>query len=151
MSVLDDAVQVESLLPSAMTLLFHVAGEDPLRHHSVGQVRLLRALAGGSKTATSLARSAGLSASSLTQMVSRLITAGLVEKRLDEQDRRVRVLALSATGRLLMESRRMMRVEAAIRIMEGMDEASRHRLIHCLRQVLEAGAGFSAAPEEVLA
>src|SRR4051812_33256294 len=109
MSAYEDALRLEGLLPQAITVMFHTGEPDPLRHHTVGQVRLMRLLMEGSKTATDLSQNLGLSPSSLTQMASRMIQAGLVLKELDPSDRRVRKLSLTPAGRSLMEGRQALR------------------------------------------
>jgi DNA-binding MarR family transcriptional regulator len=81
-----DAAKLEALIPRAMTVLFRGAEEDPLRHLPLGQIRLLRALSTGTRSASELIRELGLSASSLTQMASRLVANGLVSKELDVHD-----------------------------------------------------------------
>ena len=135
MSINEDAARLEALLPQVMSALFRSDQEDPLRHHSVGQIRLMRTLLRGSKTATELSHTLGLSPSSLTQMASRMISAGLVSKELDSHDRRVRKLSLTETGRSIMENRQAMRASAATRLLEKMDPQKRADLIELLEAI----------------
>ncbi|HWA82131.1 MAG TPA: MarR family transcriptional regulator [Fimbriimonadaceae bacterium] len=150
MSVHDDAAQLESLLPLAMTALFRPDEEDPLRHHSVGQVRLLRSLLKGPRTATDLSNSLGLSPSSLTQMAGRMIRAGLIKKELDAQDRRVRKLSLTPAGRELMERRRDRRARSAALVLEKMDPAKFRELIALLEEIRSIGDAQNPAPAEAM-
>lgn len=149
MSVQEDAARLEALLPAAMTVLFRPDQEDPLRHHSVGQVRLLRALLQGNRAATDLSHTLGLSPSSLTQMAGRLIRAGLVAKELDSQDRRVRRLSLTAAGRNLMEGRQAMRARAAARLLQHIEPGRLQDLITFLEEIRSVGAEQSFALLEV--
>lgn len=148
MSVHEDAARLEALLPAAMTVLFRPDEEDPLRHHSVGQVRLLRALLPGSRAATDLSQVLGLSPSSLTQMAGRLIRAGLLAKELDSQDRRVRRLSLTTAGRDLMEGRQTMRARAAARVLQHVDSARLHELIAFLEEIRDIAVEQSLALPE---
>ncbi|HVT13731.1 MAG TPA: MarR family transcriptional regulator [Fimbriimonadaceae bacterium] len=150
MSVQNDAALLESLLPLVMTALFRPDEGDPLRHHSVGQVRLLRALLKGSRTATDLSTSLGLSPSSLTQMAGRMIRAGLVKKELDEQDRRVRQLSLTQAGRELMETRRDRRAHSATLILEKMEPQRYRELIALLEEIRALGDARTPAPAEAM-
>lgn len=135
MSVHDDAEKLELLFPLAMSILFQIGEEDPLRHHSLSQIKLMRCLMGGSKTAGDVGQKLGLSPSSLTQMASRLISAGLIAKELDEQDRRVRKLSLTEEGRRLMEHRRAIRTQAAAEALSRMKPERREQLIELLSDI----------------
>ena len=145
MNVYDDAARLESLLPKAMSALFHSEEEDPLRHHSVGQIRLMRILLSGSRNASELSHMLGLSPSSLTQMASRMITAGLISKELGQEDRRVRKLSLTASGKVLMLERQSMRVRAAARVLSHMDPEKRVKMIELLEEATGAGTDRSFA------
>ena len=135
MSVQEDATTLEGLLPQAMTVLFQSNEDDPLRHHTVGQVRLMRTLMGGKRSASELSQSLNLSPSSLTQMASRMIAAGLVAKELDPADRRVRMLSLTAQGRSLMEKRQQTRARAAARVLSRLSPERRQALIGLIVEV----------------
>lgn len=135
MSRLEDALLLEALMPRAIVALFHSGAEDELRHNSVGQVRLMRTLFEGSRTASDLSQLLGLSPSSLTQMASRLILAGLVTKELDPHDRRVRMVSLSPAGRALMESRQARRSKTAAKLLERMEPERLLLLIDILKEI----------------
>jgi DNA-binding MarR family transcriptional regulator len=134
-SIREDAATLESLLPAAMSVLFPPKEEDPLKNHSLGQVRLMRCLLAGSRTAGELGQIAGLSPSSLTQMASRLIAAGLVSKKSDAQDKRVRKLSLTDAGRDLMETRRAARVDSAADMLRAVPAERRRELIELLADI----------------
>jgi len=142
MSTHDDAARLEALLPQVLGVLFHSGDEDPLRHNSVGQIRLMRTLMAGSRTASDLSHQLGLSPSSLTQMASRMITAGLVSKELDTEDRRVRKLSLTPAGRHMMEGRKTTRAVTAAKLLDAMDKQK----IALFIEILEEIASFPAKP-----
>jgi DNA-binding MarR family transcriptional regulator len=150
MSIFDEAARLESLLPHSIAALFWSREEDPLRNHSVGQVRMMRALSGGPKTASDLSHILGISPSSLTQMASRMILAGLVSKELDECDRRVRKLSLTSQGQSLMEGRKAMRARAAIQLLERMEPAHREQLIQLLEEIGRLAADEIWSPLEAV-
>ena len=145
MSAYEQASRLEALMPQVMGVLFRSDEQDPLRHHSLAQVRLMRTLLSGSKTAGELSHSLHLSPSSLTQMTSRMILAGLVTKELDQHDRRVRKLSLTEPGRNLMEGRQSMRARAAAKMLDKMDQNKRERLLSLLEEIaaLEPRNGYS--------
>lgn len=145
MSAEQDAAKLEALLPKVMTVIFRSTEEDPLRHSSVGQVRLMRALLSGRQTASELGHKLGLSPSSLTQMVGRMIAAGLVSKELDPNDRRVRMLSLTPNGLALMQRRQDMRAKAASRLIAKMDPARLEELMTILTEMLELESDESYA------
>src|SRR5579862_2666619 len=136
MSSTEDASRLEALFPQVISALFHSGEADPLRHHSVAQVRLMRLLMSGSKTASELSFQLGLSPSSLTQMASRMISAGLISKELDSVDRRVRQLSLTPAGRELMSGRQSMRADAAAKLLASMDPEHVKLLIELLEEVV---------------
>lgn len=146
MSVLQDATLLEGLLPKAASVLFPTREEDPLRHHSIGQIRLMRALLGGSRTAGELSALLGLSPSSLTQMATRMIHAGLICKELDDHDRRVRKLSLTPSGKMLMEHRRGMRAQTASQALRHLSPEKRALLIELMTEI----ATLSNAHERTL-
>jgi DNA-binding MarR family transcriptional regulator len=95
----------------------------------------MRALLEGSRTAGELSAKLGLSPSSLTQMASRMIRAGLICKHLDDHDRRVRKLSLTSSGMMLMEHRRGMRARTAAETLSHMNESKRQQLINLMAEI----------------
>jgi DNA-binding MarR family transcriptional regulator len=134
----EPALKLESLLPAAMVTLFrNVNEEDPLKHLSIGQIRLMRTLMNGEQSATHLCQKLGMSPSALTQMAARLISAGLVEKQLGPDDRRVRVLCLSPTGKELMTQRRKLRAKNAAAVLRHFPAHRTQELIMLLQELVE--------------
>ncbi len=149
MTVPEAALRLEALLPQVIMTLFSSGEFDPLRHHTVGQARLMRILMEGSKTASELSHTLGLSPSSLTQMAARMIQAGLVMKELDPHDRRVRRLSLTQCGKELMASRQAVRARAAATILDQMDPERLQAFFELLDEILtlrsERGMAFVEA------
>ena len=71
---------------------------------SMPQFVALRALNHGPKSAGKLAQVFGVSRPAITRLVDGLVKKGLVERRADEADRRVAIVALTAAGQALHES-----------------------------------------------
>lgn len=68
------------------------------------QARILDALGRmGQASQVKLAREFGLSAASMSTMTSRLLAAGLIEKKVDAQEQRSNVLRLTRRGNKLLE------------------------------------------------
>jgi MarR family transcriptional regulator, lower aerobic nicotinate degradation pathway regulator len=72
------------------------AHEPPL---TVAQYLALRAIGGGEVSSRELARGAGVSGSAVSQLVTALGEAGLIERRPAADDRRRQTLVLSPAGR----------------------------------------------------
>ncbi len=71
---------------------------------TLGQGRLLYRLREQPRVAGDLAKELGVRAASLTRMMERLESQGLVERRLDRADRRRILVEITATGRDLLGS-----------------------------------------------
>src|SRR5690348_3086029 len=77
------------------------SSEPPL---TVAQLLALRAIADGGAGAAELARRAGVSAAAVSQLVAGLERAGYVARTAATRDRRRRELALSESGRAVLDS-----------------------------------------------
>jgi DNA-binding MarR family transcriptional regulator len=95
----DFAASLETLLPRLIRALFNPDPDDSLMELPVAQLRVMRTLTHGDRTVSELSEEFGLSMSACTQMVNRLESMGLVSRRGDEGDRRVRHIGLSEEGR----------------------------------------------------
>ena len=134
------ALRLEALLPRVIAAVFRHEGDDPLSQVPVGQLRLLRTLFAKPRTATEVASELALSPSALTQMAQRLMRSGLIVKRDDPVDKRVRWLALSRDGAALMERRRAVRAAAVATVLGKMDPRRVALLLELLEEVLAAKA-----------
>jgi DNA-binding MarR family transcriptional regulator len=137
MSVIEDAEKLERLFPQVMTALFRSNEEDPLRHHSLGQIKLMRCLLGGSRTAGEVGHMLNLSPSSLTQMASRLVSAGLIEKDPGDHDKRIRKLSLTVAGLEMMSRRQATRMRAAAERLNEMPGEHREQLVQILTEIVK--------------
>lgn len=127
------AEQFEVLLPLALRAL-QSASQDPLAEMPVAQLKFLRHLFSSSRTLTDLANDLHHSVSSATQIVTRLEDAGYVRRVLSTDDRRVRVVELTAAGKELMRSRRAHRIERARIVLAGMTEWEQEAVVTSLER-----------------
>ncbi len=104
------------------------------------QARVLDALGRmGQASQVELAREFGLSAASMSTMTSRLLTAGLIEKQVDEQELRSNVLTLSGDGQRLLKKiyREWREVDREICDLIGVENAKLLKSLTCqLRNAL---------------
>jgi DNA-binding MarR family transcriptional regulator len=86
-------------------------------------------------------------ASRMVAIVDELEERGLIERRPDPKDRRVRALYLTAKGREVLEEGRKIAIEHEAALTEGMSSADQERLIKLLSQLVEAqGIGPGVHP-----
>jgi DNA-binding MarR family transcriptional regulator len=105
----DAAEQVSRSFKRAMAAVRRLRGRETSRPGELtdAQYSLLFWLRDESQMSVrDLAEAADLSPASVTEMLEGLATAGLVERRRSERDRRVVLTALTASGRGLVEERR---------------------------------------------
>lgn len=104
----------------------------------VGEFDVLAALrrAGTSVTPTELYRSLMLSSGGMTHRIDRLESAGLVERREDERDRRGYRIALTRKGRELIEKAVVAHVENEERLLAALGKSERDTLNGLLRKLL---------------
>lgn len=93
-----------------------------------------------------LARAIGFDAATIGGVVDRLQQRGLVERRANEDDRRVWRLHPTAEGRALVESMRPAVLAAQRRILAPLPAAERPEFLRMLRQLVEVNNGLSRAP-----
>jgi DNA-binding MarR family transcriptional regulator len=85
-----------------------------------------------------LADSLGLSMGATSRLVDGLVKRGLVERGEDPDDRRVRRVRLTPTGRRTMEKVAAVRVAGMERMLEGFSEQQRGKLAAALDVILES-------------
>jgi DNA-binding MarR family transcriptional regulator len=89
----------------------------------------------------------GAPPSRMVAIVDELEQRGLVERRPHPSDRRIRALYLTADGRKLLARGRRIATEHEEKLMRGMTEADRRRLIALLQKVVdEQGMGRGVHP-----
>jgi DNA-binding MarR family transcriptional regulator len=84
---------------------------------------------------TDLANDLELGKAALGSLVDRLEAAGLVIRRPDEIDRRVKRIYVSSAGVQLIKEMRGLSNEMSERVLEGLDEDQRHALVDMLGHV----------------
>lgn len=115
---------------------------------TLGQVRLLRRISRQSMVAGDLAKELDIRAASLTRMMERLETGGLVERILDREDRRRILVSITATGRQVLGGLNLQTgpiFEALETMSEGERDAFTESLESFIRHVREVDA--EASPE----
>jgi DNA-binding MarR family transcriptional regulator len=116
-----------------------LAGHDPPL--TVSQYLALRAIDRESLTAAELARRTGVSGPAVSQLLSGLADAGLVERRADPKDRRHHTLSLSADGRRVHRSARLLLRRRVGGLLAGMPPPETDALGRLLPDVEAALAG----------
>lgn len=116
---------------------------------SFSQVRAIFALTnhGGPIPINELAHDLRMSMAGTGRTVDQLVNDGLVERREDPQDRRVRQISLSDAGRTLTEKHLDARRGALRAFVEQLPADDRQRLTDALRPIL-AGNSLQPAPLE---
>jgi MarR family transcriptional regulator, 2-MHQ and catechol-resistance regulon repressor len=99
----------------------------------------------GPMTVSAIGRKVMLSSGSTTTAVDRLEKRGLVERRADDRDRRVAVVALTPAGRMVIEPAYKAHAVALERAASGLSPAERQHLITLLKK-LGVAAEESFAP-----
>lgn len=103
------------------------------------QLKVLLVLAAsGSRTSHDLAQALGVGATTLTGIVDRLEARGLVVRKPDTRDRRVRLVALSEAGESLVRDAHELHREHSRRLLSRLEP----RLLANLAEVMEAMAAL---------
>lgn len=134
-----EAERIERLLPQVMRALYRTDHTDPLHQLPLAQLRFVRALAAGERTPSELAQEFRISLSSVTQISGRLEEAGIVERVVDEEDRRVRHLTLTKQGLRLITERNQSRIDRLTQALATMTDDERCAVITSLERLISAG------------
>jgi DNA-binding MarR family transcriptional regulator len=113
------------------------------------QLKALITLAGveeGSSPVKDLAEPLGLSAPAATRIVDALVERGMATRAEDPQDRRVRLIAITAAGRKFVQEFAHRRSEGLEALADRMTPAQRRKLIAAFDALLE-NDGFRRAYE----
>ncbi|HEV7623012.1 MAG TPA: MarR family transcriptional regulator [Amnibacterium sp.] len=110
---------------------------------------LLRAL--GPMPAGALAARLGVTASTGTRLVARLVRGGWVHRSAEPSDRRLITLDLTATGTRLVDETRRRRERALVAILGRMEPADRAAAIDGLRRLGDAAGEPSPESLDLLA
>jgi DNA-binding MarR family transcriptional regulator len=140
------ADQIARFLATAMrtsqTEVFQLVEELEL---SMTQLKILHILDGSGKelTPSELAQFVGLSPAATGRAVDAMTRAGLVSRRDDESDRRVKRLMLTAVGSDAVAHITAARLQGLTRIVEGLDPDERSALSKALAPLLLLNAPAS--------
>jgi DNA-binding MarR family transcriptional regulator len=85
-----------------------------------------------------LAKHLGVSLATLTGIVDRLVTQGLVTRREDAEDRRVRLVELTEEGRTIVENVRDAGLEQMRRLLRRLDDETLTAMELVLRRLCDA-------------
>jgi DNA-binding MarR family transcriptional regulator len=108
-----------------------------------GQARLLRVLQrrGGPVKMHELAEALEVVPRVVTSMVDGLASAALVERSIDEADRRVVLVSLSTAGSDLLDALGLARANAAVSVLGSLSARDRSALSRILRSAIEGRQG----------
>jgi DNA-binding MarR family transcriptional regulator len=121
-----------------------LAGHDPPL--TVAQFLALRAIAAGAASGSELARRAGVSGPAVSQLLSGLAEAGLLERREVEEDRRRQVLALSAGGAQTLSSAQTLLRSGLSSVLAELPRPEADALVGALPRVEAALTGAPPPP-----
>ena len=94
----------------------------------------------GEHTIKALAERLGRSLSAASRLVDQLVAQGLVHRREDEQDRRVKRVAIGERGRALIAELERRRAEAQVAVVATLSAGEQAQVMHAMRLLAEAAA-----------
>jgi MarR family 2-MHQ and catechol resistance regulon transcriptional repressor len=143
------ATTMEVQLPRVMRALFAADPKDPLVELQIAQLRMMRVLFLGDRTVSDLSEEFNLSMSACTQMVNRLESLGLVDRRGDVDDRRIRHIGLTDDGLMKMQARHKRRVERAEKLLSSLTDEARQEIRRALEILVEAAGPYATGIESL--
>jgi DNA-binding MarR family transcriptional regulator len=109
---------------------------------SISQVRLLHLLnAAGGQSVGDLASRLGISAATASRACDGLSRSGLVERREDADDRRIRRLHMTPTGVAYVEQFAAAKLDAVRELLATLDAVQQQRLFDALAPLVEDHRG----------
>jgi DNA-binding MarR family transcriptional regulator len=139
----DQAARIVETMPRVMRRLFTLDTADPASELPIGQLKLCGVLREGPRTMSEVARELGVTLSAATQLADRLERTGLVEKSCELDDRRVKLLRLSALGDEMMRKRRERRAARVEQALRTMSLEARTALMSALELLGEASKSLT--------
>lgn len=109
---------------------------DPLNDLPIAQLKVVRVLATGEKSAGDVGHELGLSPSALSQLVQRLACTGLIVKEEDSSDRRVKRLSLSKSGMQKVRERDKLRHAKATKLLQGLTDEEQDKLLELMEKLV---------------
>lgn len=128
----EQAHRLEAILPLILRTIYPPREDDPFAELPLMQLRVVRALSGGSRTMSEVAEELRMSPSRLAHLVARLEAADLVQKRCCAEDRRIKFVELTPLGKSQMGGHQRLRAERAAEILEGLNGDERSMLMESL-------------------
>lgn len=128
---------VEVLLACMGRLRSHAAGTWEALDLTPPLAMALRQLQDGPRSQRQLAASLGYDPSNITALAEKLEERGLVERRVDPDDRRVKKLVLSGSGRALLGEMRR-RMSESNPLTTNLSPAEQAQLLRLLRKATDA-------------
>jgi DNA-binding MarR family transcriptional regulator len=139
-------------MKTAQSQVFHLVEELEL---SMTQLKILHILDGADRelTPSELAQFLGLSPAATGRAVEALVRGGIVTRRDDDADRRVKRLALTTAGKAAVARIAEARIEAIATVIAKLDADQRDALAAALTPLLpdspnDGGCAISARPQE---
>lgn len=125
-------------LTKLMQRLFSVTTDNLAMELPVAQLRVCSLLWDGPRTMSSLAEALNISHSAITQIADRLERTELVERAIEEDDRRCKKLALTPKGIEVLEQRLEHRIQRVMNAMASLNSHQRDAVVASLNVMLDA-------------
>jgi DNA-binding MarR family transcriptional regulator len=94
----------------------------------------------------SLSRAVAIDRSSIARIVDKLVSRGLVARKVSEEDRRVNHLSLTAKGARIVKEVQPIVDGVNERLVEPLNAQERRQFMHCLSKICEINNESSRAP-----
>jgi DNA-binding MarR family transcriptional regulator len=133
MAVVERISRANHLLERALKTNFAKLGVEPWEYDVLAT---LRRHGGGPLTSSELVASAGVTSSSMTNRIDRLVSKGLVTRQVDPANRRSLQIELTADGRTLVDDVVAAHVGCEARLLSRLGPTNQQRLAVLLRKLL---------------
>lgn len=136
-SIREQAATLNTLVSKVMRRINMLEAEDPIIELPIAQMRVCFVLLDSPKTMSNLSKELGISLSAVTQLANRLEKANLVERHVEPDDLRVKMMQLSPHGEKLMRARREQRIERLIKMLECMQAEDRSLITQAFQKLYD--------------
>lgn len=124
-------------LTKLMQRLFSVTTDNLAMELPVAQLRVCSLLWDGPRTMSSLAEALNISHSAITQIADRLERTELVERVIEEDDRRCKKLALTPKGLEVLEQRLEHRIQRVMSAIASLNSHQRDTIVASLNVMFD--------------
>lgn len=138
------ALELEAIFPAVLERLF-LTPDDPLGDMPLVQLKVVRALQAGPSTTSSLAVRFHMSKPAVSQIVRRLVNAGMVDQTRSGHDGRIKTIALTPLALSLLQERSRARASQASRTLATLPPNEVQKLMELLRRCAHTEAAVSVA------